>query len=349
MDGKYPEREEGTFSGKETADYCLRAILGGEYGLKEVDALVKVCHVLAVPYVRRRLNGDVVIKRTLELNISDFAFDCLADLFAFADSGEFPHFHAYFAAYPLDDLSKEEIFSHLRRLVFSQVNQGIFRLYNDVDPSLGKIIRNIKLALQQFQSLVIVERFGVQCLVPADGDMLLHKKSLEIEELESGLRGYLHGKENIPYMLGKLSLYLHENSESSRVVPLTSAAIVFRSIYTYSLEKTQYTSMDGANLESLDLEETIREAVRKTRERMSVQYLRKKNIRPSLLDTYFEVIEERMKRSFSGDGLEKGLRELLSERLRGMTTSEYRSKHRSRLEYLSRLAGEEVARRLKNR
>ncbi len=80
---------------------------------------------------------------------------------------------------------------------------------------------------------------------------------------------------------------------------------------------------------------------------MAGQYLRKKRINPALLDTYFLVIERRLTLTFSGDGKEKGLRELLGERLDNMTNTEYRTRHRSRLEYLSRLTGEQVARRLK--
>ncbi|MCL5020424.1 MAG: hypothetical protein M1339_01915 [Bacteroidetes bacterium] len=325
----------------------LRAILDGACEHTSVNSLVKVCHALAVPYVRRRLSGDVVLRRTLELNIGDLSYDCLADLFAFADSGEFPHFQAYFAAYPPDMLSDQEVLVHLRRLVFSHVNQGIFRVYNEVDPSLGKIIRNIKLALQQFDSLVLIERFGVPCLAPAEGDRMLQNRNLEIEEVEAGLRGYIRGRDNIPYMLGKLALFLHETYDVCRVVPLTHAAIVFRSIYTTNAGDDAYASSVEENVDVSNLKEVVREAVEEVRKRMSPQYLRKKKMHPSLLDVYFKVIEERMRLTFSGDGSEKGLKELLGLHLDGMTDNEYKANHRSRLEYLSRLTGEEVARKLK--
>ncbi len=337
--------EESAFS---IARKSLRAILAGAYERTDVNALVKVCHALAVPYVRRRLSGDVVLKRTLELNVGDFAYDCLADLFAFADSGDFPHFRAYFAAYPPARLTDAEVLVHLRRLVFSHVNQGLFRLYNEVDPSLGKIIRNIKLALQQFDSLVLIERFGVPCLAPADADRMLQNRSPEIEELEAGLRGYLRGKDNIPFMLGKLALYLLETHDIARVVPLTHVAIVFRSIYTTQYPDETPVSVEE-NVDSNDLQEVVRETVEEVRKRMTLQYVKKKKIQPRLLDIYFIVIEERLRLTHSGDGVEKGLKELLGRHLDGMTASEYRTKHRSKLEYLSRLTGKELARKLNSK
>ncbi len=332
---------------REIAGRSLRAVLSGKCGQGEVNELVGVCHALAIPYLRKRLNGDVILKKTLELDTRDFAFDCVADLFAYAESGEFPHFQAYFAAYPVERLTEEETLSHLRRLVFSHVNHGIFRLYNEVDPSLGKVIRNIKLALQQFHALILIERFGVPYLAPSEGDLMLQFRSLEPDEIESGLRSYLRGTENIPVMLGKLALFLQERPEVSRIVPLSLVGMVFRSIYMSRTENEEPAEIVEEKMEIDGLSEIIRSAVEETREKMAGQYLRKKRINPALLDTYFLVIERRLTLTFSGDGKEKGLRELLGERLDNMTNTEYRTRHRSRLEYLSRLTGEEVARRLK--
>ncbi len=349
MDGNTPAESKGLNSLKQTANSSLRAVLGGFYAQSDVNELVSVCHSLALPYVRKRLSTDAVLKRTLDLNTFDFAFDCIADLFALAQSGEFPHFQAYFAAYPAERLSDEELLSHLRRLVFSHVNQGMFRLYNEVDPSLGKVIRNIKLAVQQFDSLVVVERFGEQCLAPSSGDRLIHERSMSLDELESGLRRYLKGSENVPFMLGKLALFLQEQTDWSRVVTLTSVAIAFRSIYVRHLELADSGNIRDDKMDLAYLSATIHDSVEQMKKRMGVQYSRKKRIRPGLLETYLNVVEKRLNLTLSGDGSEKGLRELLAEQLHGMSDAEYRSKHRSRLEYLSRLTGEEVARKLNSK
>ncbi len=334
---------------KEIAGKSLRAILKGEYGQGEVNDLIGVCHALAIPYLSSRLGRDVVLKKTLNLDVTDYAYDCIADLFAYTESGEFPHFHAYFAAYPPEKLTDEELLTHLRRLVFSNVNHGIFRLYNEVDPSLGKVLRNIKMALQQFHSLAIVERFGEPCLAPADGESMMNLRPLEIDDLESGLKNYLRGTENIPFMLGRLALFLQERSDVSRIVPLSSVGIVFRSLYMSRIENDEPARVVEEEMEIDSLARVIRASVEQVKNKMVKQYSLKKRIHPSLLETYFRVIERRLNLTFSGDGHEKGLRELLREDMNSMTDNEYRAKHRSRLEYLSRLTGVEVARRLKQR
>ncbi len=325
----------------------LQSILSGKQFEVELNSLVHLCHSLAIPYVAKRLNKDSILRGTLGLDVSDFAYDCIADLFAFSGSGQFPHFHAYFAAFPLASLSDAEAVSHLRRLVFSHANQGIFRLYNQVDPTLGKIIRNVKLALQEFTSLELVEQFGEQRLAPSGCDQLIQFRTLDAVELETGLGKYLHGTENIPFMLGKLALFLREQEYTSRVVSLTIVAIVFRSLYKRAADVDLNQDMEKVETVSDDLNGVIRKAVKSTMKRAQNTYARKKNMDVGLLEVYFRVIEKRFVLIHSGDGVEVGLRELLKEHFPDMSADEYKKKHRSRLEYLSRLTGLEVGKELR--
>ena len=58
-----------------------------------------------------------------------------------------------------EDLDEEEATQQLRILVFSKVNQGLFRLYRENDPILARLIRNIKLAVKadpSFKQLVLL-------------------------------------------------------------------------------------------------------------------------------------------------------------------------------------------------
>ncbi len=342
VQGVYPVRGEKVGT-------ALIGVLSGSADTRDIDRLVRVCHSLAIPYVRKRLTADRVLRSVLHLSPSDLAYDCVADLFAVTEDGKLPHFHAYFAAYPIESLSEEEILAHLRRLVFSRANHGIFRLYNEVDPNLGKILRNIKLALEHFKSLTIVERFGEPCLAPSEGDRLVDLNQFTTEELEINLRRYLHGSENIPVMLGKVALFLLEQFECSRVVSLMSVGIAFKNIYLMPMEGPEQSEAVPQGLDEAGLTMVIKEAVEKIRTKMVDRYSTMNRIEVSLLATYFSVIEERLVLTFSGDGHEKGLRELLRKRLDNLTEDEYRSTHKNRLEYLSRLTGKEVAGMLKKR
>ncbi len=343
-------REEGLAQGyfhqlSHKAARALGGVLSGSGGTQDVNVLVEVCHSLATPYVNKRLTKDRVLREALDLNTSDFAFDCIADLFSSAQENRFPHFQAYFAAYRLESMSEEEVLSHLRRLVFSTASHGIFRLYNEVDPTLGKILRNIKLALEHFTSLVIFERFGDRYLTPSEGNRAAFMTPLEIDEIELGLRRCLRGTENIPFMLGKLALFLQEQPVSSRAALLSSVGVVFRNIYMSPSDSNLVGLEDKLVMD--ELADVIHGSVDKVQVKMIRRYADGKKVDASLLHIYFEVIEKKLMLTLSGDGQDKGLREILSEYLEGMSDTDYQTLHKSRLEYLSRLAGDEVVVRLK--
>lgn len=61
------------------------------------------------------------------------------------------------------------------------------------------------------------------------------------------------------------------------------------------------------------------------------------------------MIERKLNLTFSGDGKEKGLNDLLKEHIGNLNDEEYKTVHKNRLEYLWRLTGDQVASILKAR
>lgn len=331
---------------KQLANRSLRAILRSQYVQRDVDELIHACKSLALPLLRVRLRNDMVLRNALELTVEDIAIDCVADLFTSAGPDEFPHLKAYFAPYPLDELTDEELLSDLRRLVFSLVNQGLFRIYNEVDPTFGRIIRNIKLALPHFDSLVQMDLFDEPCLALPERDPDDDRRMFEFEDLEAGLRNYLTGTENIPFMLGKLTLLLREREDVSKVVPLILAARAFKSLYMHHEEIEEPVRSFEGGIETEAVAKLVHETVRAVKEKKAIEYSEKVGIDPALVETYFTVIEEKLMLTFSGDGAERSLGKLLLEHMAGLSESEYAAEHRNRLQYLARVTGKEVARRL---
>ena len=228
---------------------------------------------------------------------TDIAFDCIADLFQQNEEGRFVQLEAYFSSFDIANESDESLLSHLRRLVFSKANQVIFRIYNETDPSLGKIIRNIKLAIQSLNNFDIVTRFDETCILPSACETLEHLPAIKRNEFENQIRNTAHGTETIPQLLAQLSLYLRQQTEYSRLVPMVSVALVFRSLY-----QNQKVSADE-------------------------------------FENYFSVIKESISaRLISQDGEDFSFFKGLNAHIPDLTDEEYHKKHKSKIEYLGRLA-----------
>jgi len=314
---------------------------------RAVEELIACCRKIAVVFLRKKEQHGRLNLRILGLNLEDAAIDCISELFSRDESGSLIQIKTYFDGLAADQLSEQDLLIHLRRIVFSRVNQSIFKRYKEADPSLGKILRNLKLALQTMQMFRIVDRFGEPCLIPATGETLEHLPALDASDLDSLLRRYAHGNEDIPTLLAHLSRALREQSAASRIVPLMAAAQTIRTLY----ETAQCPDEPGGTGDDLLASDTaviIDRTWRKFRRDYAREYVGTSKLPQETYDKYFEVILEHLTLRFlRHDGEDCSYYKSLQALLPGLTREEYLHRHKARLEYLSRIVTAAVISELK--
>lgn len=325
----------------------ILAVIAGSYSAGELNRLIAVSHALAGSFLSSKSTHHS-LRSMYGLTSSDLAFDCIADLFAQDSNGQYVQLHAYFAGLSLMTANDEEILAHLRRLVFSKVNQGIFRLYSEADPSLAKILRNIKLAIQSLKNFEEVERFGEPCIMPGLCDALIEKPAFEREELETRFFQMSDGDELIPELLSKLSLCLREQCERCRILPLVGVGLLFRSVYA----KKELPQSDAEIADDLlltkDAAAIIRKACEDVKLQMKGRYAGSEKVKAELFDLYIRVIQDEVCERFLGnDNSASSLFEGLQHRLPGLTKEEYSRNHRNRVEYLLKLVHRKAVKELK--
>jgi hypothetical protein len=326
----------------------LLAVLGGAFTHQQLTAVIQVCHALASAFLSGKKTA-----RTLTIlhgiSHSDLAYDCIAEIFQQDRAGHFVQLQGYFNSLCLETASDEETLVHLRRLVFSKVNQAIFRLYHEADPALAKILRNIKLAIYSLQHFVEVERFGETCIAPSLCETLEHLPAIDREELERDLLELTTGAERIPDLLAILSVYLRQQTEHCRIVPLVAVAFLFRSIYTskHYLPRTEESSPENTFVAD-DTMAIIQRACGEIRKQMEKRYVAKGKVPKETFEQYFKVIETGLRmRYVDQDGQDFSLYESLRNLVPDLSKEDYYQSHKDRLEYLSRLTDELAIKRLK--
>jgi len=325
----------------------IRSVCGSNPSVSSVKELLLLCRKIAVIHLRKKITTGRLNPSFFALSIDDIALDCIADLFQKDESGAMFQLVAYYGGLSLESTSEEELLVHTRRLVFSKVGQGLFRLYNEADPSLGKILRNLKLAIQSLQNFKVVDRFGEQYMVPAMCRTLEHLPPIDREGIMRHLGSQRSQSENIPSILANLSRALREQTSSSRLVSMMDLALAIRSMYAATDEATEpYGFIDESDRDNA--RNIIGQSVRMLKGEMLEQYVGRKGIDRTMYDNYFLVIQQNLEERIIGnDG------ELFSfyDRLFGfagsLTKDEYQRMHKSKLEYLGRLAHERALRELK--
>lgn len=327
--------------------FRIKSVIDGTQSPEQLNVVIRVCLALATELLERK-GGTRRLSESLGLHGDDLAYDCIADLFRRNEHGMLVQLQVYFQSVDLSRLSDAEVLIFLRKLVYSRVNQALFRMYQEVDPAFHKILRNIKLAvlsLSQFQEL---DRFGESSVAPVLCDTLEHLPPLDPLALENDLHALCRGTENIPEMLGKVALYLRQQDTHSRIVPMAQLARTFQAVYAAKNRPLLEAECVEDGTTETDATATIRCACRKVQLRMAKRYVVKKNITQDTYDSYFDVIERSLiERLVFSNGDDVSYFEMLSKELPGLTHDAYRTQHRTTLEYLGSLAHKEAINQLK--
>ena len=242
-------------------------------------------------------------------------------------------------AFPLDELSDAELLAHLRRIVQSKTHQGLFRIYQESDPSLGKILRNIKISIQVVRNFQETERFHEVHLTPIQCDPLDDRTTIDTEGILKEFGPMVNGAENIPEMLSKLAVLLRTQTTHRRSVPLMSIALAFRALYARG-QKTHSTAEPAVEEKLLtdDTQRTVHNACNQIKRKTTQKYIYTKKLNKKIFETYFKAIEDHLLDFVMGtDGRDSALFESLKKVMPGLTPSQYQTHHRSTMEYLARL------------
>jgi len=327
----------------------LQGLVSGSHTRQQINHVVRVAHALSTAFLASKRSSGTLMGLH-GINLSDLGYDCIAEIFQQNADGRLIQLEVYFASLQLDECTDEELLAHLRRLVFSKVNHGVFRLYNEADPMLARVLRNTKLAIASLGQFVEVERFGEQCIAPAMCDNLEHLPPLEREQIEQYLMTFSRGNESVPGLLAKVAMCLREQDTRCRVLPVFAVACALRTVYESrgrSSTPRPSTEPDDPMLAD-DVLRVVNSACKNIRERFEKKYVGRK-LQPELFESYMQVIHGSLVDRFvSNDGEETSLYERLEGIVRGLSKEEYGKYHRSRLEYLSREAHDLTVQRLRH-
>jgi hypothetical protein len=226
------------------------------------------------------------------------------------------------------------------------VNQSVFRMYNEADPALGKILRNIKYAVQTLNNFKEIERFSEQCIAPCSCETLEHLPEADPSDLERELRQCANGSEHIPALMAKLALYLRGQSTHSRIVPLMMIAKIFRSLYFEAQDSPEVTIDD--RLTERDGSAILHDVCIRLMNETQPSYVGKGKVDPVLFKKYFDVIEENLNATIiRQDGERMSFFISLKTTMPELTEKEYRKNHKSRIEYLARIAHKRAVKELR--
>jgi len=305
-----------------------------------VKKFATLCHQIAVIYVKKKISSGLLSMHKVQLTIEDFSWDCIAELFEMDERRNFVELQKYFYRYEIDDLKREELVSTLRRLVFSKVNDGIFRNFRTIDPSLGKIIRNVKRVAKEEGSFSIIRHRDIS-MIQFGNDEYECNPQMPFEFLKIKLFAQSRGNENISQIMDHLLKIFKCQNNYSRRYSIVNLARAIRYLYAKLGEREvavdKQVDDTSKSLMHSEMSDFIQRSIRQLKDRMYPKYVETSKLDEHIFKIYFKSIEDILKDAFINPGKDESYFYHLKMNLGCISKEEYRNTHRQYLEYLVKL------------
>jgi hypothetical protein len=301
---------------------------------------------MAAAYLRMKVKGGRLDPDAFGVSLDDLALDCVADFFERNPSGQFVEIDRYYGSVDAVSLSHEELLGATRRLVFSKVNEGLFRLYKENDRSLSNTIRNIKNALRYSGKLHTVVRnneLWIQLLDPVSA--LEGFPLLPSELIEAPLMAHSNHRNTLRDHLDLFADILREQESYQRQYPLVGLAVVIRSMNIRALPTSMESSEESPDLTQEELRTFVRTSIDRTKAIMRPSYIGKGKMSAERFDLYFNCVGKILEAEYVfNDGLDLCYFDILRNQLGTLSQSQYGNHHRVYLEYLAKLTRKDFLR-----
>jgi len=329
----------------------VRRAMLGDYDEFQLRELYRLFVTLARQLVRRKISTGKLNPGFIGISEADIAHDCIAELFTRSTRNELIEIAKYFEHQQLDmeSLQEEQILIHIRRLIFTAVNDNIFRIYNEIDPPLGKIIRNIKNAVNRDQEFQLTNRFGEQFLEIVSTDPLRHLATPSDGDIRILVDSIMATEEEIPSILLKLKCAFVSQSNCRRSVRLVSLALAIRKGYELVSSESRAAGNEVTpDVDAIDIRSAIQVTCEEISRKIKDKYCKSGKIDNQTYECYSFALRRMLEDEFiNGSDGTISYYEYVSQFLPQLTKVTYQRHHRTTFEYLAKLSKEAVRKRLK--
>jgi hypothetical protein len=321
-------------------DRCIT----NEYRREDINKVIEICHKLAYSYLKMKAASQKFFLIRNE-NIEDMALDFIAELFQIEDEKNLVVLQNYFSSMDLKNMSDRDLTSELRKLVFTKVDDNIYRFYGKKDSSLKKIIRNIKMAVRSRERIDgVCYRNGYFIIKPdAEEKQPLMPPDFLLLKLSLHLKGYMQ----IPEILIKVKEILDQQEEYQKRFPLVSLAIVIREYFVLLHEKeTEKQQIAEYGIEDRlfkkEFDQFLEHTVLKVKDSIGRRYVDKGKVEAREIDLYFKAASDIVKADFYDNENELTQYDQLNKYVSDLDYEQFREKQRSQLEYIVILIRKEL-------
>lgn len=314
----------------------------------QLSRFVQIARVMCEAHLQHMRPAAVKLAADQGNTLTELAYDCLGELFARDAELRFPVIESFVRALnaPLASIPGCDLVVALRGLVVRVTDMHLARFFALADPVGRKIKRNIRSAIIQGNSrLILVKDFRGSVLQPAQCDPLDEREAFPFELLQHHFLDCARHHHTIPELLDIIHAIVTEQTTYRRSLPFADVVQLCKLVY---IEQEEIPAVDGEpaseGFSDAEILQILTQVERTLQEKILVTYLATGKLNGRQAEGVFLALRDMM-RDWAFTGSAASLFEHVHRHL-GVSEEEYYETLRTKVEYLYRLAREEFAARL---
>jgi hypothetical protein len=284
------------------------------------------------------------------MTVDDLAMDVIADLFGRDEHGRFSQLANYFESIAWHEQSEEYLHAATRRLVMSQVTEGLFYRHQEHDPGLGRIIRNLKRSLDGHPELVLTKRLSRPWIMVL-GELNTDSGARPLMPPEF-LEAYLASAgpaRDTPDLLRRLAEILRHQSVYRKSVPLTLVAQAVRAANVHLEPDASVSHQMPRAYQKEDVIALVSRCVELTHQSLKSTYVDTNKVDRNVYLLYVRAVHNRILYEVGAGSHDNPCEtnfEALCAVMAPLSRDAYTRDHRAIFEYMMRVTKGHLSRRL---
>jgi hypothetical protein len=281
--------------------------------------------------------------------LESVALDCIAEVFERDADGRFIEIEDFFNAdRDLGSLKPDDALFHFRTFVFRKLSDGIFRMYRENDPVLSKILRNLKLAVGKNNDVTLLERFGeLFVMFGTEYENSAEQVEYPFDELERDFARLAGSAKTAEEHLRIFSRLFSQHCEYRGLLALTDLAVMVKRTMVKGQDDPGRATISGDDSTSIDLKTMVGESYIFLMKDLWVRYVPSGKLDETTFVVYGSALKDLLEDTFIlSNGSECEYFDYLQRYSPDLTRPDYLRHHRTKFEYMAKLAKKAVRDRL---
>lgn len=312
---------------------------------EDVLRLVHITSAIAKSYLKNYYPSFLRLCMQNGLSEEDLAEDSILQIFARNKEGEYTILLNFAESLDssFEETGTDEIFKAYQAFVHTIALRQLIKTYSEIDSTGARLYRNIRDSIQKIDGVSMIRDYRGVVLKPTNNSSKEHLPAIPFRELEQRFTGNVTKPYTTPELLKTLMTLVQKENGYRKSIPLFQVVKLFKRHYSHIANGQIETSkkIDMTSLSNFDHSMMKDEVYKTIRQKILTTYVVSDKINFDEANLLYQTVVDIVNAWFDNHKDDQTIY-YYANRNFGMDKDQYERKWRTKIEYLVRIARDQL-------